>query len=183
MKLKKAVRENDVDNQFLKYSTRVISPYLSDFFNWCVEQGVFPNVLKIAEIVPIYKRGSFDVEGILKEGTNYRTISLLSPFSKIFEKLIYSRLYSYLEKFILRNRHQFGFRRDTSTIHSIICNIYDKLIKNIDKNLCTCCVFLDLTKAFDSVDHSILLEKMDSRFGICDLSLKGAFKSKYLLIL
>ena len=93
MKLKKAVWENDIDYQFLKYSTRVISPYLSNFFNWCVEQGEFRNVLKIAEIVPIYKKGNPDL------CTNYRPISLLSPFSKIFEKTIYSRLYSYLVKF------------------------------------------------------------------------------------
>ena len=115
--------------------------------------------------MPIYKRGYPNL------CTNYRPISLLSPFSKIFEKLIYSLLYSYLEKFNLLNRHQIGFKRDESTIHSI-CNIYDKLIKNIGKNLCTCCVFLDLTKAFDMVDHSFLSEKMDSRFGIRGLSLK-----------
>ena len=138
---------------------------LSDFFIWCVEQGEFPNVLRIAEVVPICKKGNSN------SCTNYRPISLLSPFSKTFEKLIYSRLYSYLEKFNLLNRHQIGFRRDLSTIYSI-CNIYDKLTKNIDKNLYTCCVFLDLTKAFDTVGHSILLEKIDSRFGIRGLTLK-----------
>ena len=77
MKLKKADRENDIDNQFLKYSTQVISPYLSDFFNWCVEQGEFPNVLEIAEIVPIYKRGNPNL------CANYRPISLLSNISLI----------------------------------------------------------------------------------------------------
>ena len=79
---------------------------------------------------------------------------LLFPYSKIFEKLIYSRLYFYLEKFNLLNRHQSGFRRDTSTIHST-CNTYDKLIKNIDKNLYACYVFLDLTKAYHSFKNQI----------------------------
>ena len=165
MKLKKAVRENDIDTKFLKYSTQVISPYISELFNLCVEQGEFPNVLKIAEVVPIHKKGDPN------QCTNYRPISLLSPFNKILEKLIYIRIYSYLEKYDLLTKHQFGFRKGTSTIHTI-GKIYDKLLSNIDNNLYTCCVFLDLTKAFDTVDHTVLLEKMKCNFGIRGISLQ-----------
>ena len=89
--------------------------------------------------------------------TNYRPISLLSQFDKIFEKLLFSRLFSYLDKNQLLNKNQFGFRPNSSTQFAI-STIYDKLIKNIDNGLYTCCIFLDLSKAFDMVNHTILLE-------------------------
>ena len=74
---KKSVKENDISIKFLKHSTLILSPYISNLFNRCVEQGEFPNALKIAEVVPMYKKGNPNL------CTNYRPISLLSPFSKI----------------------------------------------------------------------------------------------------
>ena len=67
-------------------------PIISDLFNLCVNKGVFPNCLKISEIIPIYKKGD------INKATNYRPIALLSQFNKLMEKMIFSRLYSYLEK-------------------------------------------------------------------------------------
>ena len=89
----KARRKLDPKTKIIKYANPVISVFLSHLFNLCITTGVFPDSLKIAEVIPIFKKGNTD------KPTNYRPISLLSQFSKIFEKLIYNRIYSYLEKF------------------------------------------------------------------------------------
>ena len=78
---------------------------------------------------------------------------------------MFSRLYSYFEKYDLFKRHLYGFRKKLSTVYTL-CGIYDRLIKNIDDGLYTCCIFFDLTKAFDRVDHAKLLNKMYHTFGI-----------------
>ena len=78
---------------------------------------------------------------------------------------MFNRLYSYLEKYGLFTKHQYGFRKKSSTVYTI-CSIYDRLIKTINDGLCTCLVFLDLTKAFDTIDHAKLLNKMYHTFGI-----------------
>ena len=91
--------------------------------------------------------------------TNYRPISLLFQFDKIFEKMLFSRLLSYLDKNQLLSNNQFGFRPNSSTPFAI-STIHDKLIKNIDNNLCTYCIFLDLSKAFDTANHKVLLWKL-----------------------
>ena len=159
LKENKAKRVFDVDTKFIKLSNNVISPIISKLFNACLTQGEFPNCLKTAEVIPIYKKGDHSV------AANYRPISLLSQFHKIFERLLYNRLYSYLDKYNLLSKRQFGFRQNSSTTFAI-STIYDNLIKNIDNNLYTCCIFLDLSKAFDTVDHKILLSKLHSNFGI-----------------
>ena len=92
-------------------------------------------------------------------------MSLLSQFDKILEKNIYHRLIHFLEKYQLLNKVPFGFRQNSSTIQAI-SKIYDEIVQNIDQYLYTCCIFLDLSKAFDPVDHDILLEKLYHSFGI-----------------
>ena len=125
---KKTVRSNDVGTRFIKYSKSIISPIISDLFNLCVNKGAFPNCLKIAEIIPIYLvYKKVDIS----KATNYRSIALLSQFNKLMEKMIFSRLYSYLEKKQLLNDNQFGLRPNSSTAFAI-SSLYDKLIKNID---------------------------------------------------
>ena len=158
LKDKKAFRKLDVDTKFLKISKYVVSPILCMLFNRCFLEGVFPDCLKIAEVIPIYKRGN------VNRPTNYRPISLLSHFDKIFEKLIHQRIMSYLDKFSLLTEHQFGFRQNSSTNHAITY-IYDNLIQNVDQGLFSCCLFLDLSKAFDTIDHDILVWKLYHYFG------------------
>ena len=152
LKNNKAVRYNDVETKFIKYGKFIIAPIISELFNVCAINGVFPNCLKIAEVIPIFKKG--DKNNL----TNYRPISLLSQFDKIIEKMIFSRLYSYVESNQLLSNKQFGFRPNSSTSYAI-SSIHDKLIKNIDAGLYSCCIFLDLSKAFDTVDHCVLLWK------------------------
>ena len=119
-------------------------------FNLYVSVGVFPQYLKIAEVIPIFKKGDKN------KTTNYRPISLLSQLDKLFEKKIYSRISAFLEKYNLLSETQFGFRKNFSTIHAV-SHIYENLLENVDHDRYSCCLFLDLSKAFDTVDHEILL--------------------------
>ena len=92
LKTKKAQRYTGVKTKFIKYCKLILSPIISNLFNLCIETGVFLNCLKIAEVIPIYKKGDQNMP------TNYRPISLLSQFDKIFEKMLFSKLFSYLDK-------------------------------------------------------------------------------------
>ena len=95
--------------------------------------------------------------------------------SKIFEKIVYKRVYSYLLKFKLLSPNQFGFQCGVSTSHAVSA-VYDDLLNNADQKHYSCCLFLDLSKAFDAVDHNILLRKMSDQFIIRGLANKF-FKS------
>ena len=101
--------------------------------------------------------------------SNYRPISLLSSLSKIFEKIVYNRAYSYLSKFKLLSPNQFGFQCGVSTSHAISA-VYDDLLNNA--KYYSCCLFLDLSQAFDTVDKNIFQRKMSDQFGIRGLANK-----------
>ena len=96
--------------------------------------------------------------------TNYRPLSLLSQFNKTFEKLLHSCIFSYLSKFNLCSKRQFGFRKNYSTSLAI-CNIYDELLHMIDEGNYSCCIFLDLSKAFDFVQNDLLLCTLVKLYG------------------
>ena len=102
-KIKKAVRENDINNKLLKLSYAVISPFLCYIFNSCIHQGEFPNSLKIAEVVPVFKKGDSNLL------TNYRLISFLFSNQQNLKKLIFNRISDYLEKYYLISDKQFIF--------------------------------------------------------------------------
>ena len=121
-------------------------------------EGNFPDELKIAKIIPLYKANDPSMFN------NYRPISLLSIFSKILEKVMYDRLYQYLIKFELLYDYQFGFQKGKSTYMAIIC-LLDELVSAIEKGEIGIGIFIDFRKAFDTVDHNILLEKLD-HYGI-----------------
>ena len=127
-------------------------------YNWSFSSGTVPNKLKIAQVIPIYKKGStIDL-------SNYRPISLLSIFSKLLEILMYTRLINFFEKNDVLFHGQFGFRANHSTSQALIL-ITDKIQKAIEEKLFSCGVFLDLRKAFVTVDHSILINKLQ-HYGI-----------------
>ena len=144
--------------KILKYIVDIISPILSKIINKSLSTGHFPKSQKIAKVIPIHKSGDN------KLVDNYRDISLLPLLSKIFEKVAKFQLTSYFEHFNLFTQNQFGFRQNQSTSNAIIHTlqyIYD----NLDKGCAVVSVFLDFKKAFNCVNHEILLEKM-SLYGV-----------------
>ena len=121
-------------------------------------QEFFLLILKTARVIPIHKKNS------KLEVSNYRPISLLSNIDKCFEKLIHRRLIEFLEGKQILYYRQFGFRKDFSTNHAIL-TLLESIQKALDDGQFACGIFIDLEKAFDTVSHDILLEKLN-HYGI-----------------
>jgi len=138
----------------LKLSTYLLAPLISNVINESIRDGVFPHNLKIAKVVSIFKSGDSEIP------TSYRLISVLTYFSNIFEKVLYVRLNDYFTKNNLLSQQQYGFCNNHSTSLAIT-DLYENLLQNLDKKLTLCAVSLDLRKAFDSVNHFILLTKLE----------------------
>ena len=138
---------------FLKIALPIIKGSLCDLFNLSLFSGKFPDCWKIARVAPIFKSGQRD------DRSNYRPISVLPLISRLFEKLLYDQFYDYLNTNKLIYRHQSGFRSLHSVVTCLMKNTNDWYL-NIDKGEYTGLIFIDLKKAFDTVDHNILLQKL-----------------------
>ena len=151
---RKAVGPNSIPTDILQILKNDISLPLMIIFNISISTGIHPDLLKIAKTIPIYKKGSKLATG------NYRPISLLSNLNKILEKLMFNRIYKFLENKKCIYDLQFGFRSKHSTNHTLI-QITENIRKALDNKQYACGIFIDLQKAFDTVNHHILLDKLN----------------------
>ena len=156
---KKASGPYSIPTNILKLIKNNICYPLKEIINLSFATGKYPKNLKIAKVNPIYKG-----KGDICEFFNYRPISLLSNINKIFEKLVYSRVYSFLNLHNCIYELQFGFRANHSTNHALI-SLTENIREALDKGYFACGIFVDLQKAFDTVDHTILLDKL-KHYGI-----------------
>ena len=152
-----------ISNILLKRIKMSISKPLSIIFNQSLQTGQFPENMKITEIIPLFKRGT---KHILE---NYRPISLLITLSKLLEKCIYQRVYKFLNNNNIIFKKQYSFRAQHSCEHAIQ-DLCGNIISKKEDGLHTAAIFLDLSKAFDTLSHDILLKKLDiyGIRGICN---------------
>ena len=130
--------------------------------------GIFPDDLKIAKVVPLHKKNDVNIMN------NYRPVSLLPAISKIFEKVAHHQLYNYFKNKKLFYTGQYGFRDDHSTELAAL-ELVDRLNTDMDEKNIPIAIYMDLSKAFDTLDHSILIHKL-SYYGIKGAALSW-FKS------
>ena len=156
LKSKNFSGKDEISNKLLKSIKGEISKPLTIIINQCLETGIFPGALKVAKVKPLFKKGDNCCFN------NYRPISLLPTISKIFERVMFTQLYSYFNINNLLSEQQYGFRSQHSTELACV-KLVDYIIKEMDniKDIkIPAAIFLDLSKAFDTLNFDILLYKL-----------------------
>lgn len=153
LKRKKSVGYDYISTSLIKHCATILSDIVTYLFNSCVEEGYYPKELKMARVIPIYKKGDPSM------GDNYRPISILPLLNLLFEKLLYKRLLCHLTKHNILFDRQYGFRARSNTTTCAI-DFIENVYTHINNNYAVSSVFLDLSKAFDLVPHENLLRKL-----------------------
>ena len=153
LKSKSSVGHDGISSILLKQMKTHLQKPITYIINQSLRNGTFPNKLKIAKILPIYKK---DNEHYLD---NYRPISILPAISKIFEKAIFLQIHTFFKEHNLYTENQYGFREGHSTEHATL-ELIDRIINDMDNNKLPLTIFMDLSKAFDTVDHKTLIHKL-----------------------
>ena len=147
----------------LKHIKNIISPILSNLFTKCLLSSHFPTKFKIARVIPLHKGNDKD------NVNNYRPISLLPLLSKILERAVYNQVYNFLETHNLLSITQYGFRKNRSTVMAVLDHL-EYVYKNLDEGNTVVSIFMDFSKAFDCLDHRLLLKKL-RHYGIRGMAL------------
>ena len=155
---KRSSSHDNIDNIMLKRLKEVLVEPLTLVFDASIKNGIFPMNMKTAEVVPLHKGGNRE------EKNNYRPISLLLTISKLLEKVVYKRVYTFLDSTNQLYNSQYGFSAKHSCSQAI-SELVGEVVKNTERNLTTCSIFIDLSKAFDTLEHSTVIKKLE-RYGI-----------------
>ena len=150
----KALRLYSCPVRVLKGACQTLSKPLASLVNKSVQSGIYPSKLKHTKVIPVFKNEDES------DPNNYSPISLLSVFNRIFEKLTYKRLKSFIDKYDILSKSQYDFGENCSTQHALI-DIGNKIQLKVDNNLHLCRIFIDLKKAFDTVDRDIQSRKLE----------------------
>ena len=153
MKSKRSLGVDGISSYFLKIAAPVISKILAEIFNTSLLVGNFPEGWKISRVAPLFKTV------VKSEMENYRPISVLSTVARVFERLVYDQLSYFIEQHKYLLQYQPGFRKFHSTITAML-KISNDWLLNMDKGLYNRVVFFYIKKAFNTVDHDILLSKL-----------------------
>ena len=154
---------NTYSAKILKHIKPIISPILASLFTKSFLSCHFPTQFKIARVIPLHKGNS------KHDLNNYRPISLLPLLSKLLERVVYNQIWNFLDTFNLISESQYGFRRNRSTTMAVLENL-DYVYDNLDQGNTVLSIFMDFSKAFDCIDHRLLLRKLHS-YGIRGISL------------
>jgi len=154
LKNKSSYGHDNISNKLLKRLKHILIQPITLLINQTITSGEFPSELKISKVKPLYKKGN------MADISNYRPISLLPSISKIFEYVIFHQLFDYMINNNLLCFQQYGFRPGHSTELAAI-RLVDHMIKEMDQFKTPINIFIDLSKAFDTLDHSILLYKLN----------------------
>ena len=158
----KATGADGLSARLLKIAAPAIAPSLTRVINTCISRGIFPTVWKEAKVTPLHKAES------KSDRNNYRPISVLPVLSKIFERHLHNSLSEFLRSNNLLYYRQSGFRKNFSTETALI-SMVDRMLWNLDNNSVTGLIFADFKKAFDLVDHEIMIQKLQI-YGLDEMS-------------
>ena len=154
LKIRKSSGHDKITPKILKWLGPTIAPLLCQIFNTFFSLGLYPKSCKIAKVIPLFKSGDNT------NCENYRPISVLTQINKIFEKLVHDRLNNFITENNLLTNYQFGFRKGHSTTHGIT-HLIEKIVDQLEKKRVCAALFIDLKSAFDTIDSSTLLKKLD----------------------
>ena len=164
LKNKLTAGTDEIPEYVVKQCIEQLKIPLTDIYNASLESGIFPDKLKIEKVIPIHKKGD------ARDVCNYRPISLLPVFSKLLEKLMYSRLAEFIERNEVLTEAQHGFRTKKSVETAL--QIFTKSVQEaIERKMNPIGIFLDLTEAYDVLNHRVLLSKLDT-YGIREVANK-----------